>query len=64
MCCCQEQRLAELDVIQTGGGMYGVKSKYVNKTRKFENKLRIRLIDYNYFLFLVHFTTLPIAQII
>jgi len=45
---CQKERFAELDISQTGGGMSVVKSKHVNKTRKFETKLRIKLIDYNH----------------
>lgn len=45
---CQKERFAELDISQTGVGMSVVKSKHVNKSRKFETKLRIRLIDCNY----------------
>jgi hypothetical protein len=45
---CQKERFAELDISQTGSGMSVVKSKQVNKTRKFETKLRMKLIDYNY----------------
>lgn len=44
---CQMERFAELDIRQNGDGMSAVKSKHMNKTRKYETKIRIRLFDYN-----------------